>query len=81
MKDHYKKLITRFKRKQKEEDLASGISPDENELDSVLEEVLEREEPAEMQQNKDDEKMKKVEADKVEADDLRKEAMEKLPET
>ena len=29
VRDHYKKLITRFKRKQKEEDLASGISPEE----------------------------------------------------
>ena len=58
VRDHYKKLITRFKRKQKEEDLASGISPKDNELDSMLEEMLEREEAAEMQQNEDDEKKK-----------------------
>ena len=71
VRDHYKNLIPRFKRKQKEEDLASGISPEDNELDSMLEEMLEKEEAAEMQQNEDDEKKKKkVEADKVAADDL-----------
>ena len=81
VRDHYKKLITRFKRKQREEDLASRISPEDNELDSMLEEMLEREEAAEMQQNEDDEKKKRVEADKVAADDLRRKAMEKLSDT
>ena len=55
--------------------------PEDNELDSMLEEMLEREEAAEMQQNEDDEKKKRVEADKVAADDLRRKAMEKLSDT
>ena len=81
VRDHYKKLLTRFKRKQREEEVASGISPEDNELDFLLEEILEKEEAAEMQQNEDDEKKKKVEADKFAADDLRRKAMEKLSET
>lgn len=80
-RDHFKKFLCRFKRKLRDEDLASGISPEETELDSMLEEMLEREEAAEMLQIEDIEQKRRIEADKVAADDMRRKAMEKLSDT
>ena len=65
----------------RDEELASGISPEESELDSMLEEILEREEAAEMLQTEDTEQKRKIEADKIAAYDMGTKAMEKLSET
>ena len=82
VRDHYKKLITRFKRKQREELSASGISPEETELDSMMEEIVEREESSEIiLQHEKEEKMQKLEEDRIAADDMRRKAMETLSET
>ena len=81
VRDHYKKLSIRFKRKMREEKQASGISPERSELDALLEEIVEREEGAENVQAADEKRKKKVEEDKIAADDMRRKAMEKLSET
>ena len=82
VRDHYKKLITRFKRKQREELPASGINPEETELDLMLAEIVEREESSEIiLQYEKEEKMKNIEEDRIAADDMRRKAMETLSET
>ena len=65
----------------REEKQASGISPERSELDALLEEIIEREEGAENVQASDEKRKKKVEEDKIAADDMRRKAMEKLSET
>ena len=45
-RDHYKKLVDRYKRKVREELNSSAISPKPSELYSMLEEIVEREENA-----------------------------------
>ena len=81
VRDHYNKLLSRFKRKMREEIGASGISPEKNEIDVLLEEIVERDEAAASEKENIDEEKRKVEADKVAADDIRRKAMEKLSET
>ena len=81
VRDHYKKLITRFKRKQREGLSASGINPEETELDSMLAEIVEREESSEIiLQYEKEEKMKNIEEDMIAPDDMRRnwKAMETL---
>ena len=46
VRNHYKKLVDRYKRKVREELNSSGMSPEPSELDSMLEEIVEREENA-----------------------------------
>ena len=65
----------------REEKQASGISSERSELDALLEEIVEREEGAENVQASDEKRKKKVEEDKIAADDMRRKAMEKLSET
>ena len=45
VRDHYKKLVDRY-RKIREELNSSGINPEPSELDSMLEEIVERKESA-----------------------------------
>lgn len=82
IRDHYNKLLTRFKRKMREERGASGISPEKNEVEVLLEEITEREEvAANEKENINEAKKRNIEEDKVAADDVRRKAMEKLSET
>ena len=60
---------------------ASGISPNARELDTLLEELTELEDLSEQEKQEGEEKVKKIEEDKVKAQDVRKQAMEKLSET
>ena len=53
VRDHYKKLVDRYKRKAREELNSSGISPEPSELDSMLEQIVEREENAEAENSKE----------------------------
>ena len=41
VRDHYILLEKRFRRKNREEERASGISPEESELDELLQEIVE----------------------------------------
>ena len=81
VRDHYKKLISKYKRKVREELNASGTSPEQSELDVMLEEIVEREELCEAEKENDNENRKKMEADRLAADDVRRKAMETLSET
>ena len=81
VRDHIGVLIN--KKKMRAEENASGIAPDEpSELDSMLEEIVELEETAVLdQQVVDDEKRDSLEKDREMAQDMRHKAMEKLSET
>ena len=81
VRDHYKKLISKYKRKVREELNASGTSQEQSELDVMLEEIVEREEISEAEKENDNENRKKMEADRLAADDVRRKAMETLSET
>ena len=43
VRDHYNKLVMGYKRKMRDELNASGISPEEREIDKLLEEIVEKE--------------------------------------
>ena len=66
----------------RDEEKASGISPEPTELDEAVEEIMELEEAAEVeQQASDGAKKEKEETDRQKAENMRKKAMEKLGET
>ena len=50
VRDHYKKIINRHKRRMDEEKAASGINPERTEMNVLLEEIIEREEVVNAQQ-------------------------------
>lgn len=82
VRDRMRKLLTKFRQKEREEIAASGISPEQNELDDLLEEIDAQEEANDVlaaQANAED--RRKADADKVAAEEIRKIAMEKLSET
>ena len=82
VRDHYKKLVDRYKRKVREELNSSGISPEPSELDSMLEEIVEKEENAAAEkENIDGENQRRIEADRMAADDIRRQAIETQSET
>ena len=78
VRERFALLQTRFKEKEKEEQKASGISPEQDELDVLLEEICEREKVAE--ESRSDESKKK-EMEKVTAEDIRKVALERVGQT
>jgi hypothetical protein len=80
LRDRLNLLINRYKAKVREEDLASGISPDDDELSSMLEEICDKEEEW-MHNPPCESKRKKAEQDKVTAEEMRKKAMETVGET
>ena len=43
VRDHYNKLVKGYKRKMRDELNASGISPEQTEIDQLLEEIVEKE--------------------------------------
>ena len=78
VRERFSLLQTRYKEKEREETQASGISPEQDELDALLEEITEREKAAE--ENREDVNRKK-ENDKVTAEEMRKTAMEMMSQT
>lgn len=78
VRERFSLLQTRYKEKEREETRASGISPEQDELDVLLEEITEREKAAE--ENREDVNRKK-ENDKVTAEEMRKQAMERMSQT
>ena len=71
VRDHYKKLISKYKRKVREELNPSGTSPEQSELDVMLEEIVEKEEISEAEKENDNENRKKMKADRLAADDVK----------
>ena len=63
----------------RDEEKASGISPEPTELDRAVEEIIQLEETAEMeQQTSDGAQKEKEETDRQKAENMRKTAMEKV---
>lgn len=80
VRERFERQQKRFKDKMRDEERATGISPEESELDTLLEEITDKEKVAE--ESRDNEpNRKKVETDKKTAEEMRKEAMERFGET
>ena len=77
-KDHIALLIKNHKKKNADELKASGISPEQSELDTILEEIIERMEANVAEIEKDNERKKREVAM---AKDIRLKAMEALSQT
>ena len=78
VRDRYSVISTRYRKKIRSEEKASGIDVEESEIDVLLEELIEREKLSEEEGN---EVKRKVEEEKCKATDVRKRAMESLGET
>ena len=82
VRDHLNTILEKFKRKMNAEERASGINPDETELDIALRDILERFKQAEEEQTKEsDEKKAKTEGDMQKAAEMRQRSLETFSET
>ena len=82
MRDKLKILERDFKKKERSEKNASGISPEKTELDQIMEDYLEQKEDQERESERvSEESRDKVAKDKTTAKDMRNKAMERLSET
>ena len=82
VRDRLKKLLLQFQRKDRIERSSSGISPEQTELDALLEEISAREEASETLAAEAASKGgKKMEGNRMAAQEMRHKAMEKLSET
>ena len=81
LRDRLIKLLKIFKSKRSQEEKASGIAPDHTELDDFLQDILERQQQAEIiATEKSDEQLKKTDKERVAAEKMRKSSMERLSE-
>lgn len=82
VRDRYNLLTKKMQAKLKSEEKASGITVESSELDCALEEILEKEKAAKEKLESEDEiKKKAVENEKAAAEDMRKQALERMGET
>ena len=81
VRDRYTLISKKYRKKMSAQLKASGISPEEQELDKLLEELTELEDLSEQEKEESEEKVKKAEEEQEKAKDVRKKAMEKLAET
>ena len=82
VRDKLKILERDFKKKERSEKNASGISPEKTELDQIMEDYLEQKEDQERESERvSEESRDKVAKDKTTAKDMRNKAMERLSET
>lgn len=83
VRDHFNKvLLVRHKKKMSDEKKASGISPEQTELDALMEEIMERMQASEESFGEEnDNARQKAEKDKCAAQDVRLQAMERMSET
>lgn len=82
VRDRYSLLITKHAQKLREEEKASGIEVETSELDNLLEEIIEREKNAKAKiESQDMDKNKKAEKEKATAEEVRKQAMERMGDT
>ena len=81
VRERMERLEKKYMEKRKEEELGSGLAVDEmSELETLIEEIIDREKLAE--ESRDSEgTQKKVEADKQTAEEMRQEVMERFGET
>ena len=79
VRDRFSLLSTKYAQKLRMEERASGVEVEQTELDSLLEEILERENDAKKELNsKDREKKSKAGKEKATAEEVRKRAMERM---
>ena len=78
VRERFSLLQTRYKEKEREETQASGISPEQDELDVLLEEITEREKAEE--ENRDVNRKKENDTE-ITAEEMRKQAMERMSQT
>ena len=79
VRDRFTLLSTKYAQKLRMEEKASGIEVEQTELDSLLEEILEREKEAKKDlESKDRDKKSKVEKEKATAEEVRKRALERI---
>ena len=83
VRDHVGILVNRHKKKLRDEEKASGITPDEpSELDLALDTIIASEESADAEvHDADSAKKEKIESDRAKAEGIRLKAMEKLSDT
>lgn len=82
VRERFKVLENKFRKKQREEGNASGISPEISELDVLMEEILLRAKEHELQiEKQNEEKQQKEENEKEAAEDIRQKALETFSET
>ena len=82
VRDHYKVLVDAFKKKEREEKNASGISPEESEVVQALADIVERFEQSDDDYKKQsEEKKNKAAADTAKATEMRKRSLETFAET
>ena len=80
--DRYNLLTKRMQAKLKMEEKSTGIDVETSELDVLLEEILEKDNAAKEKMDSDDgNKRKIVENDEIAAEDMRKEALERIGQT
>ena len=79
VRDRLKKLIKQFREKENGERRASGISPELTELDTLLEEISEKEEASEtLAADMGETEKRRLEEDQMAGQEMRKRAMETL---
>ena len=82
VRDRYNLLAKQLRVKLQKEKSASGIQTDMSETEHALEEIIEIEDASDQEQQElSDEKMEKENKDRVDAETMRKKAMETLGET
>ena len=82
VRDRFKLLVDKFKKRMASEERGSGISPEMSELETPLEEIIELEESYTGELfNETVEKKRKEQMDKENADDMRLMAIKTLRET
>ncbi|KAK2564036.1 hypothetical protein P5673_012253 [Acropora cervicornis] len=83
VRDHVGILVNRHKKKLRDEEKASGITPDEpSELDLALDTIIALEESADAEvHDADSAKKEKIESDRAKAEGIRLKAMKKLSDT
>ena len=81
VRDRLKKLIKQFRKRENNERRASGISPELTELDTLLEEINEKEEASETLAADVEMEKRRLEEDQMAGEEIRKRAMETLSQT
>ena len=82
VRNRYNHLSQKLRKKLKDEEKASGIDTEMSEVETALEEIIEKEDATEQAQKcETDGKKKMKERDRETAQDMRKKAMERLGQT
>ena len=82
VRDRLTLLQTKYKGKTREEEKASGIDCEETPLDAAIEEILEKEKAADMERNEQSGTQPlKEQREKASAEEVRRQAMERLGKT